>query len=62
MKRCTSTTSHQKTPEKNPAKYYDWGEFNLWRFTDHMKWAETEIRKLLPGALTTTGGGYCTAT
>ncbi|KPJ54652.1 MAG: hypothetical protein AMS16_04570 [Planctomycetes bacterium DG_58] len=43
--------------ETNPAKYHDWGEFNLWRFTDYMKWAKAEIRKLLPDALTTTGGG-----
>ena len=43
--------------ESNPAKYYDWGDFNLWRFTDFMKWAKAEIRKRVPGALTTTGGG-----
>ena len=44
-------------PETNPAKYYDFGEFNLWRFTDYMKWAKAEIRKHLPGLLATTGGG-----
>ena len=44
-------------PEPNPAKYYDWGDFNLWRFTDFMKWAKAEIRKTLPGAVTMTGGG-----
>ncbi len=46
-----------KEPETNPAKYYDWGDFNLWRFTDYMTWAKAEIRKGLSGALTTTGGG-----
>jgi beta-galactosidase GanA len=44
-------------PETNPAKYYDWGEFNLWRFTDYMKWAKAEIRKTLLEGATTTGGG-----
>jgi beta-galactosidase GanA len=44
-------------PETNPAKYYDWGEFNLWRFTDFMKWAKGEIRKSLPEGATCTGGG-----
>jgi beta-galactosidase GanA len=44
-------------PETNPAKYYDWGDFNLWRFTDFMKWAKAEIRKTLPQAITCTGGG-----
>lgn len=44
-------------PETNPAKYYDWGDFNLWRFTDYMKWAKGEIRKSLPDVPTTTGGG-----
>jgi beta-galactosidase GanA len=44
-------------PEPNPAKYFDWGDFNLWRFTDFMKWAKAEIRKTLPEAITTTGGG-----
>ena len=43
--------------EKNPARYYDWGEFNLWRFTDYMKWARAEIQKHYPGVPTTTGGG-----
>ncbi|HUV38405.1 MAG TPA: beta-galactosidase, partial [Planctomycetota bacterium] len=46
-----------RTPETNPAKYHDWGAFNLWRFTDYMKWAKAEMRRLLPGVLTTTGGG-----
>ncbi|MBI3829364.1 MAG: beta-galactosidase trimerization domain-containing protein [Planctomycetes bacterium] len=44
-------------PEANPAKYYDWGDFNLWRFTAFMQWAQAEIRKHIPGAITTTGGG-----
>ncbi|MFB3890785.1 MAG: beta-galactosidase trimerization domain-containing protein [Phycisphaerae bacterium] len=43
--------------EPNPAKYYDFGEFNLWRFTDYMKWAKSEIAKGAPGIAVTTGGG-----
>ena len=43
--------------EPNPAKYYDFGEFNLWRFTDYMKWAKGEINKAVPGLPMTTGGG-----
>ena len=46
-----------RTPETNPAKYFDWGDFNLWRFTDYMVWARGEMRKSMPNALTTTGGG-----
>nr|MBA3710283.1 beta-galactosidase trimerization domain-containing protein [Planctomycetota bacterium] len=44
-------------PETNSARYYDWGDFNLWRFTDFMAWAKGEVRTHLPAALTTTGGG-----
>ncbi|HUW55735.1 MAG TPA: beta-galactosidase trimerization domain-containing protein [Planctomycetota bacterium] len=53
----TMPSYHWATPENNPAKYHDWGEFNLWRFTDFMKWAKSEMLKHVPGALTTTGGG-----
>ena len=53
----TMPSYHWKQPEKNPAKYYDWGAFNLWRFTDYLKWSKGQMRKHLPGALTCTGGG-----
>jgi len=43
--------------EPNPAKYYDFGDFNLWRFTDYMKWAKSEVNKAAPGLPLTTGGG-----
>ena len=43
--------------ERNPAKYYDFGEFNLWRFTDYLKWSTDLIRKLCPGWPIMTGGG-----
>jgi len=43
--------------EPNPAKYYDFGDFNLWRFTDYMKWAKGEVNKAAPGLPMTTGGG-----
>lgn len=43
--------------EPNPAKYYDWGEFNLWRFTDYMKWASGLVRGQLGNMPLTTGGG-----
>jgi beta-galactosidase GanA len=42
---------------QNPATWYDWGDFNLNRFTDYLHWASSEIKKDLPGQLTTTGGG-----
>ncbi len=41
----------------NPAKYYDWGDFNLWRFTDYMVWAKQQMRRHIPEIPTTTGGG-----
>ena len=44
-------------PEPNPAKYYDFGDFNLWRFTDYMKWAKSQIAAVAPGLPVTTGGG-----
>jgi len=42
---------------QNPATWYDWGDFNVNRFTDYLRWASAEIKKNLPGQLTTTGGG-----
>lgn len=38
-------------------QYHDSGEFNLWRFTDYMKWASGEIHKGAPSLPVTTGGG-----
>ncbi|GAF99811.1 unnamed protein product, partial [marine sediment metagenome] len=43
--------------EQNPAKYYDFGEFNLWRLTDYMLWARRVIEKECPGWPMTVGGG-----
>ena len=43
--------------EQNPAKYYDFGEFNLWRLTDYMLWARNVIEKECPGWPITVGGG-----
>ena len=34
--------------EPNDAKRYDWLDFNLWRFTDFMKWAKAQQRQLDP--------------
>ena len=43
--------------EKNPAKYYDHGEFSLWRFTDYLKWARTVISHEVPDMPIMVGGG-----
>lgn len=43
--------------ERNPAKFYDFGEFNLWRFSDYFVWARKVIEGVLPGYPFTTGGG-----
>ncbi|MFB3893881.1 MAG: beta-galactosidase trimerization domain-containing protein [Phycisphaerae bacterium] len=43
--------------EKNPAKYYDHGEFSLWRFTDYLKWAKAVITKEVPDLPIMVGGG-----
>ena len=43
--------------ETNPAKYYDFGEFNLWRFTDYLLWAKNVIKKECPGLPMCVGGG-----
>ena len=34
--------------DPNDAKRYDWLEFNIWRFTEFMKWAKSEQRKTDP--------------
>ena len=43
--------------EKNPAKYYDHGEFSLWRFTEYLKWAKAVITQEVPGMPVMVGGG-----
>jgi hypothetical protein len=43
--------------EKNPAKYYDHGEFSLWRFTDYLRWARTVISHEVPDMPVMVGGG-----
>ena len=43
--------------ERNPAKYYDFSEFNLWRFTDYLLWARKVVEKECPGYPITVGGG-----
>ena len=43
--------------EQNPAKFYDFGEFNLWRLTDYFVWARKVIEKECPGWPITVGGG-----
>ena len=40
--------------EPNDAKRYDWLDFNLWRFTDFMKWAKAQQRQLDPDIPMTT--------
>ena len=34
--------------EPNDAKRYDWFDFNLWRFTQFMKWAKAQQRQIDP--------------
>lgn len=43
--------------EKNPAKYYDHGEFNLWRFTQYLKKAKGWIASEVKGLPIMVGGG-----
>ena len=38
--------SRQREP--NDAKRYDWLDFNLWRFTEFMKWAKAQQRQIDP--------------
>jgi hypothetical protein len=47
----------QSEREENPAKYYDYGEFNLWRFTDYLLWAKKVISDEVPGLPMCVGGG-----
>lgn len=47
----------QWNAEQNPAKFYDFGEFNLWRFTDYLLWARKVVEQELPGWPMSTGGG-----
>ena len=45
------------TREQNPAKYYDYGEFNCRRFTDYLLWAKKTIAADVPGYPMCVGGG-----
>lgn len=43
-------------PDINRAAWYDWALFNNRRFTDHMKWIKSEMRKLDPVVPICAGG------
>jgi len=43
-------------PDINRAAWYDWALFNNRRFTDHMKWIKSEMRKLDPQVPICAGG------
>ncbi len=47
----------QHLREHNPAKYYDYGEFNCRRFTDYLLWAKKVIAAECPGYPMCVGGG-----
>jgi hypothetical protein len=40
--------SDYRRREHNDAKRYDWLDFNLWRFTQFMKWAKVQQRQIDP--------------
>ncbi|HUW59330.1 MAG TPA: beta-galactosidase trimerization domain-containing protein [Planctomycetota bacterium] len=43
--------------EQNPARYYDFSEFNIWRFNEYLFWAREVILKECPDWPMTVGGG-----
>ncbi|KPJ55949.1 MAG: hypothetical protein AMS16_03330 [Planctomycetes bacterium DG_58] len=43
--------------EQNPAKHYDFSEFNMWRFNEYLFWARNVILKECPDWPITVGGG-----
>jgi beta-galactosidase GanA len=42
------TLPPMKGEEENDAKWFDFAEFNCFRFTEYLKWAKTEMRKIAP--------------
>jgi hypothetical protein len=44
--------------EENRAKWYDFARFNCSRFTDYMLWARSQLRRVDPRGLTSTGAPF----
>lgn len=51
-----ATNGHGPAPDANRAAWYDWADWNMRRFTDHLKWSYGDIRKLHPGIPICAGG------
>ena len=54
--RAPETRNAAPVPDVNRAAWYDWAQFNARRFTDYLKWAKSEIRKLDPDIPINAGG------
>lgn len=50
--------NHLNNPEPNDAKWYDFGTFNLYRFTEYLKWAKSEMKKIAPDKMYCAGAPF----
>ena len=50
------TSGHGPVPDANRAAWFDWADWNMRRFTDHLKWSYNSIRKLHPNIPICAGG------
>lgn len=53
-------TPHHEDWDGNRARWYDFVEFNQWRFTQHHVWAKSIVRQTDPVTPVTVGGVYYT--
>jgi beta-galactosidase GanA len=51
-----ATTGHGPVPDANRAAWFDWADWNMRRFTNHLKWSYNTIRKLHPDIPICAGG------
>ncbi|HML46039.1 MAG TPA: beta-galactosidase trimerization domain-containing protein, partial [Clostridia bacterium] len=52
------TQGHAPAPDANRAAWFDWADWNMRRFTDHLKWAYRDIRSLHPDMPICAGGTH----
>ncbi len=51
-----ATEGHSPVYDANRAAWYDWADWNMRRFTDHLKWSYNNVRKLHPDIPICAGG------
>lgn len=52
------TEGHGPVPDANRAAWFDWADWNMRRFTDHLKWSYQSARRLHPTMPICAGGSH----